>query len=168
MKTQREIDGGFTLVEIMVVVAIIALLMAIAIPNFARAREVSNENRFINNLRVIGDAFDMYTADYGGYPPDGFPASWNNLDGMRPYLTRVKWTENTPIGGTWDWDNSQTFGMAGARVTGITVHSPPQTSNTGRQTLVEIDRKFDNGDITTGVFIQRNNGSGYIYVLANE
>ncbi|MDK3156669.1 type II secretion system protein [Kamptonema cortianum] len=165
MKTLRDSDEGFTLIEIMVVVAIIALLAVLALPNFIRAREVSNENRFINNLRIIGDAFDMYAADYGGYPPDGLPRSWNNLNGMRTYLSRVKWTEQTPIGGFWDWDNNQAFGPGGTRVTGITVHSPPVTSGSGRQTLLEIDRKFDDGDFATGKFIRRNNNTGFIYVL---
>jgi len=44
---------GFTLVEIMIVVAIIALLAAIAIPNFVKARQSTQQTACINNLRVI-------------------------------------------------------------------------------------------------------------------
>lgn len=44
---------GFTLVEIMIVVAIIGLLAAIAIPNFVQARNTSRANACVNNLRII-------------------------------------------------------------------------------------------------------------------
>ena len=55
--------GGFTLVEIMIVVAIIALLAAIAVPGFLRARKRSQANRIINDLRLIDSAVDQYAIE---------------------------------------------------------------------------------------------------------
>ncbi|MBA2623322.1 MAG: prepilin-type N-terminal cleavage/methylation domain-containing protein [Chthoniobacterales bacterium] len=55
--------GGFTLVEIMIVVAIIALLAAIAVPGFLRARKRSQASRIINDLRLVDSAVDQYAIE---------------------------------------------------------------------------------------------------------
>ncbi len=54
---------GFTLVEIMIVVAIIALLAAIAVPGFLRARKRSQASRILNDLRMIDSAVDQYAIE---------------------------------------------------------------------------------------------------------
>ena len=57
--------AGFTLVEIMIVVAIIALLAAIAVPGFLRARKRSQASKILNDLRMIDSAVDQYAIETG-------------------------------------------------------------------------------------------------------
>src|SRR5258708_23877028 len=63
LNTINKRGGGFTLVEIMIVVAIIALLAAIAVPGFLRARKRSQASRILNDLRMIDSAVDQYAIE---------------------------------------------------------------------------------------------------------
>ena len=63
MKRTASHTGGFTLVEIMIVVAIIGLLASIAIPNFVKARTTAQMNACISNLRVIDGAIQQWALD---------------------------------------------------------------------------------------------------------
>jgi prepilin-type N-terminal cleavage/methylation domain-containing protein len=63
LKKFQTKHSAFTLVEIMIVVAIIALLAAIAVPGFLRARKRSQASRILNDLRMIDSAVDQYSIE---------------------------------------------------------------------------------------------------------
>jgi prepilin-type N-terminal cleavage/methylation domain-containing protein len=83
MKIKSNRTAGFTLVEIMIVVAIIGLLAAIAIPNFVRARTTSQKNACINNLRQIDGAKQQWALE-NKKTSSASPASTS----LMPYLGR--------------------------------------------------------------------------------
>lgn len=97
MKNRLRKNKGFTLVEIMIVVLIIGILLAIAVPNFVRARETSRTRTCIANLRQMDAGKEQYAME--ARLAAGAASTWANL--VPDY---VKKQPVCPSGGTYTLD----------------------------------------------------------------
>ncbi len=88
----RENERGFTLIELMIVVAIIAILAGILIPNFVNARSQAQSAACESNLRAIATALELYYADNQIYPP----ASAASVQPALLTVNGVAYLNNTP------------------------------------------------------------------------
>lgn len=128
---------GFTLVEIMIVVAIIALLAAIAIPNLLRARHNANEAAAVASLRTISTAFESFRA---AQTPTTYPASLAILGAeVPPYI------DATLAGGT---KQGYTFNPCGS--TSANTYTCTATPVTSGVTGTRIFVVTESGVITSG------------------
>ena len=138
---------GFTLVEIMIVVVIIGLLAALAIPAFQRVQRASQNARVINDWRVFSQAFEVYNTLNGSWPNNVGPGVIPTLPvPMTGDFKAATWQAATAIGGRWNWDNS--LGSGGTAGISISLFICDAAQ------LAEIDAKVDDGDLTTGDFVQ--------------
>ncbi|MBC2603539.1 prepilin-type N-terminal cleavage/methylation domain-containing protein [Puniceicoccus vermicola] len=136
---QKPRRGGFTLVEIMIVVIIIGLLASLAIPAFLRVRASSYASRIANDYRLYRDAFEIYYVENGVWPAD------NNHGHIPPEMEgRLPgFDQESPSGDFWDWDRNAAGAVAGVSLYG---------EKTDEAVMVRVDEILDDGDLSTGKF----------------
>lgn len=95
---------AFTLIELLIVVAIIAILAAIAVPNFLEAQTRSKVSRCKADMRSLGTAMESYRVDFNGYMPDAFSLQqagllspgWTNIQIYAKLTTPVAYMTSIP------------------------------------------------------------------------
>ncbi|HXW52004.1 MAG TPA: prepilin-type N-terminal cleavage/methylation domain-containing protein [Candidatus Acidoferrales bacterium] len=104
---------GFTLIELIIVVAIISILAAILIPNFLHARAEATSAACEGNLKQLATALEEYAVDNSGqYPPSSGPVNVNLFGGSgNPYLNAIP---NDPAGGSYYYTTPGNFVCAGS------------------------------------------------------
>ena len=146
--------SGMTMVELMMVVAIIGLLSVILVPISKKAFEYKENSEVAHKLRTAIQAFELYRAEEGGYPPDKNPGITPvGMDEFFGYFDIDWWAETTEVGGKFDWDNGYNFSYS------ISISAPTKS----RSQLEDLDKMIDDGNLSTGNF--RAIESQYHYIL---
>lgn len=152
---------GFTLVEILIVVTLIGLLAALALPAMERVRMTSRVAVMLNELRTIAQICEQYALENGDWPPDG-------INRLHPILIEYGKTDfglHTSLGGQWDWDRGQGDPPVNAAL-GVYVGGAAngaQLRRMMRTVMQRVDQQLDDGDLETGFFRSRN--AGYMLIL---
>lgn len=142
-------SAGFSLVELAVVVGILSIIIAIAVPSAMQLLLQARATAVENDLRVFTAAFQAYANEHGDWPAgDGTPAALP--DGMAGSLAPTNWAARTPIGGHYTWDpNSLHQGLRYRAVIVIASSADSSTTDSAAQ-LQRIDDQLDDGDLTSG------------------
>lgn len=93
MYSTKRLRSAFTMVEIMITILIVSILLAIAMPNFYRAREAAQAHACLKNLRTIDQAVDAWAID--NHAANGASTTMSNLS---PYFRS---TPECPASGTY-------------------------------------------------------------------
>ena len=134
----------------MVVITIIALLAAVAIPYIVHAKQVSLASVLANDLRVHAQVFQNYIQQEAAYPPDS--GTQEIPIGMENYLSD-KWLQRTPIGGYYNYEYEKTANGKVYKVAIAIRDKDGELVSTDLNLLTTIDKTIDDGDLTTGFFL---------------
>ena len=136
----------------MVVVVIVGILAAIAVPTFGHFRRNAKSQRFIHDVHTFAQAFETYAMKNGRWPPTA--ASGAVPTGMSGELRDADWAQDCALGGRWNWDYKTNGVTAGISVTDVTVDEDQ---------VLAIDKEMDNGNLSSGNLVK--NGSRLTYIL---
>ena len=153
----REREPGFTLIELMVTIAIIGILVAVAIPMYSTYRQKANVARTGRDLKTIVDGFAVFALDNGSGIGDGYPNDTHRVlpAGVEVFVSNDLFTEKTPLGGWYNWEGPDNYPYAG-----VAIESP----DVGDDVMTNLDHFLDDGSLATGNFQKTPNGR-YTWIL---
>ena len=152
---------AFTLVEVCVVVFIIGMLAAAALPAFKRVGQKARVSAVANDIRVFTTAFQTYNLQNGRWPADVGPRV------MPPVMVGAlpnAFVNTTPIGGNYDWDQNVAPNgfLTKAAITLLTQGTNRVSGDVAL--LTAIDQLLDDGNLRTGN-VRLGSTNGLVFII---
>jgi len=149
-RREKRARSGFTLVEIMIVVAIIGVLATIAVPSFARSRRRARVAATVHAIKVFEDAFSRYNLENGVYPVRQWPDMWWEFeefpDPLDGYLKQRDWTRGAPCDGDYSYTSwALGFAQGGEPMKYL---YPLRIRNSSREVLEAVAKELCGDDWT--------------------
>jgi prepilin-type N-terminal cleavage/methylation domain-containing protein len=157
---ESEVRPAFTLIEIMIVVVLLSILAALAVPVIQTSTDEAEQIAFAADVRILADAAMRYRFENGRWLEDS--ATGTVPQGWAPYIDVKKWTSLTPIGGSWDCE-LDSFGIKAAFGVDFVNGGGADRSDAYME---EVDEIIDNGDLASGQFRKIAPGR-YYFILAD-
>ncbi len=150
MKTHSRNQSGFTLLELMITVAIIGLLAAVAIPSYQDYLKRARMTELAQQFGQMKSILNIYAQEVGRYPDDTHivPPSGVTLPDY--------WSETTVLGGNFNWEGPDGYPYAGIAILGATA---PERD------IIQFDRIIDDGDLNTGRFRISDQNGRHVFIL---
>ncbi len=149
-----ENQKGFTLLELLIVVAVIGILAAIAVPQFSKYRTNARVVKVASDLKNFRTAFMSYDLEHGFFPDDSHIVLPPGT-GLEKIIGGGMWLNTTSLGGNYNWEGPDAYPYAGVAILGATA---------GTATMEQLDARLDDGDLSTGSFRLTPN-TRYTYIF---
>jgi prepilin-type N-terminal cleavage/methylation domain-containing protein len=162
LKPNLPTRSGITILELLIVVAIIAVIAGLAFPSYVRARQRGQNVQTMQDLKTFSGQLEIFNGEMRVWPDErlagNFPdrIAGQNDNQLEQSIKRANWFRGPAVGGQFDWD----YNVGGVHAA-VAIANPTASA----AQMQQLNKMLDTDDsLTEGVFRQVT--GGYIYVLA--